>query len=132
MYKYQMIANTIYNRIQENIYESGEKLPSIRDLAKEFNTSKQTILQAFKTIEQRHLVYSQLKSGYYVVDKKLTISPEQGRTINFTNASPNIINFPYKDFQHCIDRAFDTYQYELFNYNLSKGLDPLVKTIKNY
>ncbi len=36
--------------------------------------------------------------------------------------------FPYHDFQHCINKAIDTYQQELFIYGTPKGLPSLIKS----
>ena len=34
--------------------------------------------------------------------------------------------FPYKDFQHCINKSIDTYQEDLFRYGTPKGLPSLI------
>ncbi|MEG0249352.1 MAG: PLP-dependent aminotransferase family protein [Peptostreptococcus sp.] len=131
MFKYNIIVDKISNKIQNNELSSGAKLPSIRQLAEDFNCSKQTVSQALKVLEEQHFIYSKHKSGYYVVDKLFKENKEDNNVFDFKNASPNWADFPYSDFQHCINRAFDIYQKDLFNYNLSNGLSALIKVVQN-
>lgn len=131
MFKYNIIIDEISNKIQNNELSSGAKLPSIRQLAENFNCSKQTVSQALKILENQHFIYSKHKSGYYVVDKLFKENKEDNNVFDFKNASPNWADFPYSDFQYCINRAFDIYQKDLFNYNLSNGLASLIKVVQS-
>lgn len=131
MFKYNIIIDEISNKIQNNELSSGAKLPSIRQLAEDFNCSKQTVSQALKVLENQHFIYSKHKSGYYVVDKLFKENKEDNNVFDFKNASPNWADFPYSDFQHCINRALDIYQKDLFNYNLSNGLASLIKVVQS-
>lgn len=131
MYKYNIIVDEITKKIQDHELISGVKLPSIRQLAENFNCSKQTVSQALKVLENQHFIYSKHKSVYYVVDKLFKENKEDNNVFDFKNASPNWADFPYSDFQHCINRAFDIYQKNLFNYNLYNGLSSLIKVVQS-
>lgn len=135
--KYQELFYKIEKLIQNGSLVEGEKIPSIRALAEQYNYNKSTVIQALKLLQQHHLIYGVPKSGYYVVRKdwKGKIIDEEN-TIDFATSAPNWFNFPYNDFQHCINRAIDTYQKDLFIYGTPKGLPSLVleiqKQLQNY
>ena len=46
MLKYQLIANQIENTIYENNLPKGTKLPTVEQLASDYNVSKSTIVKA--------------------------------------------------------------------------------------
>ncbi|MCR8643261.1 PLP-dependent aminotransferase family protein [Paenibacillus sp. N1-5-1-14] len=130
MYKYAVLLNDLETMIQEGRIKDGEKLPSIRDLAEQYACSKSTIIRALADLEKKHLVYVVPKSGYYVVKKGYgSLEDTEPEVINFASASPDWHNFPYVDFQHCINKAIDTYQKDLFVYGTPKGLPSLIKVM---
>lgn len=127
MLKYEIIYSKLLNQIQLGALQAGAKLPSIRQLSQEFSCSKSTILTALRKLENQHLIYAQPKSGYYVVDHQLPSTPNKSNEIDFATSSPSWHAFPYKDFQHCINKAIDTYQADLFRYGTPKGLPSLIR-----
>ncbi|TQR34297.1 PLP-dependent aminotransferase family protein [Lysinibacillus sphaericus] len=126
MFKYELIYSKLLNQIQTGALQSGAKLPSIRHLSQEFSCSKSTILTALRKLENQHLIYALSKSGYYVVDNQLPDKPQEYNCIDFATSSPSWHAFPYKDFQHCINKAIETYQADLFRYGTAKGLPSLI------
>ncbi|MGE7675767.1 PLP-dependent aminotransferase family protein [Lysinibacillus sp. NPDC094403] len=126
MLKYELIYSKLLNQIQTGALQSGAKLPSIRNLSQEFSCSKSTILTALRKLEDQHLIYALSKSGYYVVDDQLPDKPQEYNCIDFATSSPSWHAFPYKDFQHCINKAIETYQADLFRYGTAKGLPSLI------
>ncbi|KUF35174.1 MULTISPECIES: PLP-dependent aminotransferase family protein [Lysinibacillus] len=136
MLKYEWIYSQLLTQIQAGTLQSGAKLPSIRQLSQQFSCSKSTILTALKKLEDQHLIYVLPKSGYYVVDHQLPLQPQERDHIDFATSSPSWNAFPYQDFQHCINKAIDTYQTDLFRYGTPKGLPSLIteakKLLANY
>ncbi|MGA3676611.1 PLP-dependent aminotransferase family protein [Lysinibacillus agricola] len=130
MLKYELIYSKLMNQIQTGALQAGAKLPSIRTLSQEFSCSKSTILKALEKLVGQHLIYALPKSGYYVVDNQLPYKPQVYNCIDFATSSPNWHSFPYKDFQHCINKAIDTYQADLFRYGTPKGLPSLIIEVK--
>lgn len=65
---YISFANKIAKMIEDRIYKSGDKLPSIRSLHKKKELSIGTILQSFNYLIDKGLVVSKEKSGYFVND----------------------------------------------------------------
>ena len=70
MKKSQILANTIKNQIEQNIWLSGEKIPSIRDACKRYKLSIETVLQAYQQLEDQGYVCSKPKSGYFVLPRR--------------------------------------------------------------
>lgn len=131
--KYASIISDIERNISGGHYRSGQKLPSIRGVMKLYGCSSGTAARAYAELEKRHAIYSIPGSGFYVVDNPAELQPgADSGTIDLSSASPDLNLFPYRDFQHCLNKAIDTYQYHLFTYGDSKGLDALRRTLASH
>lgn len=130
-YKYEAVADLIKGNIYSGKYKPGEKLPSIQKLSKELIYNTDTIVKAYKQLEEEHLIYAVPKSGYYVMkneDKK----GENKSVIDMQNIYlPDKIN-PYKDFYHCMDKAISTYGKKLFEYSSPKGMIELINVLTKH
>ena len=132
--KYVHIVDEIIRQIEEGLLKPGHKLPSIRALSKEFACSKNTVIRAYQELESKHLIYSVPKSGYYVVDNhrfRLSHSTEN-KKIDFLSAGPDRHVMPFRDFQHCINQAIETYKHEMFVYSEPQGLYSLREQLVQY
>lgn len=130
MFKYLALLNDLESLIQAGQFKEGGKLPSIHTLSEQYQCSKSTVIQALMELEKRHMVYSVPKSGYYVVKKRFDFKNNINEEIDFATSAPDWNQFPYSDFQHCINKAIDTYQQNLFVYGTTKGLPSLIKTVQ--
>lgn len=130
MYKYLAVIHYIQSQIEAAALQEGAKLPSIRTLATQFECNKSTIIKALQELEKKHFIYSVPKSGYYVVKKSFSDNYAPTATIDFATSAPNWTQFPYVDFQHCINKAIDTYQQDLFIYGTPKGLLSLIDVVQ--
>ncbi|RYY82044.1 MAG: PLP-dependent aminotransferase family protein, partial [Chitinophagaceae bacterium] len=65
-HKYLQIATTLESLIATEALRIGDKLPSVRTLADEYNISMGTAFQAYYHLEGKGLIESRPKSGYYV------------------------------------------------------------------
>jgi len=136
MLKYENVVYTIEKRINCGIMKPGEKLLSIRKATEAFECNKATIIRAYQELENRHLIYSINKSGYYVVDSALKEPFENTSKVDFYKVELQKELIPYKDFQHCLNHAIERDKASLFCYSKPQGLDSLVeqvrKTLMNY
>lgn len=64
---YEQLADTLGQRIEQGYFQSGDKLPSIRNLAQEHGVSISTVQEAYRLLEDRGLAAPRPKSGYYVL-----------------------------------------------------------------
>ncbi|NHA03099.1 PLP-dependent aminotransferase family protein [Mucilaginibacter sp. HC2] len=65
-YKFEAFTSDIEKNIRDGIYKPGHKLPSVRDLKKQYHTSVSTIQSGYEHLIILGLVTSIPKSGYYV------------------------------------------------------------------
>ncbi len=70
MTRYQHLANLLAQRIEQGLYRSGERLPSVRALSQEHGVSISTIQQAYQILENLQLITPQPRSGYFVSSRK--------------------------------------------------------------
>lgn len=129
--KYRSILDWLKNQIENGRLKTGDKIPSIRLLAVQFQCSKNTVVKALLELEKQHMVFPKSKSGYYVVDN-YSPSNSDGIEIDFLSAGPDKQAMPYEDFQHCINRAIDHYKEQLFSYGEQQGLFTLRKELSKY
>ncbi|MEH7611699.1 PLP-dependent aminotransferase family protein [Gottfriedia acidiceleris] len=130
MLKYEYVYQSLLTQIQSGELKAGSKIPSIRNLANQFSCSNSSILTALEKLENQHLIYARPKSGFYVVEHKMFKQPFKTSKIDFATSAPNWHSFPYQDFQHCLNKAIDTFQADLFRYGTDKGLPSLIKEVE--
>lgn len=129
MEKYKQLLSTLEAWIDGPHSRQGDKLPSIRTLADRYGCSHSTVIRALQELQRRHQVYAMPKSGYYVVKRVREPRSEQD-IMNFASAAPDPELFPYRDFQHCLNQAIDTYRSELFVYGTPRGLPALLEVVR--
>ncbi len=70
MTRYQHLATLLAQRIEQGLYRSGERLPSVRSLSVEHGVSISTVQQAYHLLEEKQLITPQPRSGYFVASRK--------------------------------------------------------------
>ncbi|PRR82624.1 GntR family transcriptional regulator [Clostridium vincentii] len=65
---YIQLIDQIQLRIISRVYPIGEKLPSVRDMAKEASVNPNTMQKALTELERRGLVYSQRTAGRFITE----------------------------------------------------------------
>ncbi|WP_298609465.1 PLP-dependent aminotransferase family protein [uncultured Thiothrix sp.] len=74
---YEILAETLQQRIEQGFYLVGTKLPSVRQLSTEHQVSIATAQQALWLLEQQNWVEVRPKSGFYVKVRKQPIQMPQ-------------------------------------------------------
>ena len=64
--KFEMIRETIAQRIYEGVYAADDAIPSERTLATEFGVSRTTVRQALQDMADNGILYPVRGSGYYI------------------------------------------------------------------
>lgn len=135
MLKYEKIVEYVIENIEQNEFKVKNPLPTIRELAEIFGCSKSTVMKAYDKLQQRKIIYSIPKSGYFLVNKKRENFIKEDN-INFLMATPDKRIFPYEDFQNCLSEASNKYKDILFRYNNIQGLyalrENLINQLKEY
>lgn len=115
MKKYEQIAHDLEEKIVHHVIGQSQKLPSLNRLAKQYSCSKATVIKAYDTLIQKHLVYVKAQSGYYVADGLLkTIDSVEGYFLDSGN--PIVSKTSLIDAKHCMSIAID--QYSDFSLNV--------------
>src|SRR5699024_9823012 len=69
MTRYEEIAEKMRERVAHGVYRTGDRLPSIRDLCREFGVSVSTAQAAYRRLEDDAFVEARPKSGYYLLPR---------------------------------------------------------------
>jgi DNA-binding transcriptional MocR family regulator len=72
---YSQLAELLSTQIAANTYLPGDRLPSVRALALRHSYSAETVLRAFRLLEDRGLVEPRPRSGFFVRQKDLRALP---------------------------------------------------------
>jgi GntR family transcriptional regulator len=65
---YRQVADDLRKRIEAGEWSPGKKLPSIRELAAEYEIAPQTVQNVLRELRQEKLVSAQQGRGFYVRD----------------------------------------------------------------
>ena len=130
MYKYEEIAQYVKEQIQSGCWKENAKLPSLRRMAVQFSTSINTVLSAYRLLEQGHLIYSVPQSGYLVLGKSSPSFVPESPVIDFYSGAPDSRYMPYEDLQHCINKAMELFRKDIFTYSDIQGLPVLLRALE--
>ena len=119
---YQQLAEGIEGMITDGVLLANSKLPPIRKTAEHFGVNSVTIVNAYKLLEKKQLVYSRVGSGTFVSPLPVEHIPEpvasrnlrsfesglsMENAINFTSTSlPNEM-FPVDAFKEAFNAVLD-------------------------
>ena len=67
-YLHVRIADQIKHQVEESILKTGDKVPSVRNMARQAKVSISTVLQAYANLEADGIVVAKPQSGYFVSD----------------------------------------------------------------
>ncbi|WP_195268774.1 GntR family transcriptional regulator [Eubacterium sp. 1001713B170207_170306_E7] len=63
---YELIASDIREKIEDNIYKSEQRLPSVLELCSEYNASDSTIRKSLDILKKEGYIYSKKRVGVFV------------------------------------------------------------------
>ena len=122
--KYQVIIQDILSGIEEGRFTRGQKLPSIRQLSRQYHCSKDTVQKAMLELKYQNVLYAVEKSGYYILEdkdfqeQKLQLDPNDFQQL------------PYEDFRTCLNESLIGREDYLFNYyHQQEGLEELIHSV---
>lgn len=130
--KYEVVKALLKEQLLTHAIKPGEKLPSIRAASELWSCSKNTAIRAYQELENEHLIYSVPKSGYYAVVRSEKTTTSAIDWIDFSSATPDAEVMPYKDFQHCLNRAIELYEDHLFTYSDPQGFFTLRRALEKH
>lgn len=144
--KYLQVQKHIKTLIEEESLSDGDKLPSIRELSKLLNVNKDTIISAYKKLEEEGYAVQKIGSGTYVKkrDTGVSFKKEYSNTIKKLNYKDNksyidfvgekTLNnyFPIKNFKKVLNEVLDRDGASAFIYKEVLGYEGLRESINNF
>ncbi|WP_286173130.1 MocR-like pyridoxine biosynthesis transcription factor PdxR [Caproiciproducens sp. MSJ-32] len=146
---YIQLYNNIKDMIEKKEIKEGEKLPSIRNLAKKLEVNNITIVNAYKLLEQEGYIYSVKGSGTYVRSPNYNLNvsymedenmelmtggilPISKDSINLATVSPTPEMFPIAQFKQSLIEVLDRDKGNAFLYPEITGYEPFKESICNF
>ncbi len=72
--KYRQIIQSVINAISEGVIKKGDKVPSINEIANEYNLSRDTVMLAFNELKARGILGAVPGKGYFVESDNIAVS----------------------------------------------------------
>ena len=78
---FQQIADAMLALILQGKWSPGERIPSVRDLAVEFEVNPNTAMRSYTYLQELQIIYNKRGVGYFVepsgVNKALSVKKEE-------------------------------------------------------
>ena len=153
---YAQIAQRMTQLIDAQVFKTGQRLPSVREVAQQNGVSISTAVQAFRWLEERNLVTARPKAGYYVTPRSrgpalpavsrpprhslvverqsrtelITPQPGVGLGVSFGGACPkDPVLFDEEPVRVALLRATRLYRNSLIEYSDSPGTPALREAV---
>jgi DNA-binding transcriptional MocR family regulator len=81
-YLYQQVINLITEMRMNGTLQTGQKLPSLRNLSASLSVSIPTVKQAYIELERQGLIVAKPKSGYFLTSQNTSEQPKKARLPN--------------------------------------------------
>ena len=85
------IAENICHQILEGVLKAGDRVPSVRDLAAEFEVNRNTVLRTYALLDETGIFENRRGVGFFVSTKAVKIIRDSERKEFFTNDLPEFI-----------------------------------------
>jgi GntR family transcriptional regulator / MocR family aminotransferase len=145
---YTQLYNQIKERILSGKLPSDSKLPSVRDLAAELSTSRNTVENSYQELHAEGYIYSKPRSGYFVsaLDPEIVPSPlphkprkhaalpkaGPSKEYDFHPARLDPESFPAPLWRNCFIECLRNSSRELAQYGDPQGQPGLRRNIQRY
>jgi GntR family transcriptional regulator/MocR family aminotransferase len=144
------LTTQIYNYIKRAIHmgdiSGGYKLPSTRELSRDLQISRNTVIEAYEQLLTEGYLYTKPGSGYYSSEKvtlnQNRIDPpldvkeismeKDSSVIDFKTGIPNLNNIPTKVLGNISREVYQDISQEDLGYSLPQGVKELREEIAKY
>ncbi|WP_431689384.1 GntR family transcriptional regulator MpaR [Hahella sp. NBU794] len=90
MKRYEQLANEIADLIRSGVLPAGSRVPSVRNASKTYGVSASTVFEAYYLLENRGLIRSRPRSGYFVCNQAKQAAPAAQKRPRQTLASTSV------------------------------------------
>jgi len=88
---FQQIADTLSHRILEGKLLPGDRFPSVRDLAEEFEVNRNTLLRTYSLLSDAGIIENKRGVGFFVSDYAAKHIREKEKATFFAEELPDFI-----------------------------------------
>lgn len=88
---FQQIADTLSHRILEGSLPAGDRVPSVRDLAEEFEVNRNTLLRTYALLNDAGIIENRRGVGFFVTDDAVERIRSKEKAAFFDNELPEFI-----------------------------------------
>lgn len=146
--KYSLIVKHVIDGIQDKRYQLGDKIPSINEFRKQYDSSRDTVLAGLKELKIKGIIDSYPGVGYFVASTRVSFVQKIFLLFNEFNEFKEDL---YNSFMHemgdtaTVDLYFHNYNRQVFETLIKEargkyttyiimsgkfaGIDPLLRTL---
>ena len=88
---FQQIADNLCQQILEGKLAPGERVPSVRDLAVEFEVNRNTLLRTYSILQDAGVIDNKRGVGFFVSENALELILDTDKQAFFKNQLPEFI-----------------------------------------
>ena len=85
------IAENLCHQILEGLLKPGDRVPSVRDLAAEFEVNRNTVLRAYSLMNEDGIFDNKRGVGYFISDNAVELIRKSEKADFFNNELPVFI-----------------------------------------
>ena len=89
---YLQIVDYITEQIMLDLWISDERVPSVRDLAGEIEVNPNTVMRAFRSLEEKVILYNKRGVGFFVSTNAKETILEIDRSVFINEDLPTLFN----------------------------------------
>lgn len=88
---FQQIADNLCHQILEGKLRPGDRVPSVRDLAVEFEVNRNTLLRTYAILQDAGIFENKRGIGFFVAENALELIQSNEKKEFFTNDLPDFL-----------------------------------------
>lgn len=88
---FQQIADNLCHQILEGKLPPGERVPSVRDLAMEFEVNRNTLLRTYSILENAGIIVNKRGIGFFVSENAVELIRASEKAAFFAHELPSFI-----------------------------------------
>lgn len=134
---YLQLYKIIHQYITDGVLQHGDKLPPIRKLAEQLGVNNVTVVNAYRMLEEHHIVHKIVGSGTFVsmppdsgfTEEHYEYSENDTEYVDFASATLSPGLFPVDDYKKIMNEVIDQERGSAFSSNESQGILKLRREI---
>ncbi|MDA3867596.1 MAG: GntR family transcriptional regulator [Salinivirgaceae bacterium] len=122
---YQQIFNSLLSRIEDGSFFIGSQLPSINQVAGDYNLARETVVKAFKILQEQGIISPVQGKGYFVSSLQLIVKNRIFVLFDTFSAYKEVIYNALKDSagsDDFVDIYFHHFNFKVFEKTITESI----------